>query len=154
MTAAEMSARPIVQCSRLSAVWRASFSHSPGSYWFDWKFVFGIRSTPSGKRAVWCAVHVSSLWTTASASTTPAAHATYQPNGRRTQIQPTNDRSTDGSSAQSQTRASVADVGSWNCVIRWWTPFHWMTYGFSCASVDAMSDEKKSGIAMNDAIAH
>src|SRR5436190_7492487 len=51
-------------------------------------------------------------------------------------------------------RASVALVGSCQVVQIPLQPFHWMTWGFSCASVDDISAQKKSGMPMNDAIAH
>jgi hypothetical protein len=50
-------------------------------------------------------------------------------------------------------RASVPDVGSWYVVWSFPPLVHCTTRGFSCARVEAISDEKKSGIAMKDAIA-
>src|SRR5947208_633861 len=89
------------------------------------------------------------------AITIAAAHETYQPYGMRMQIHPTSESRSGGRSAQSQMRASVALVGSCHVVqIPFLQPFHWMRYGFSCASVEHISAQKKSGIAMNDAIAH
>src|SRR3954451_20058056 len=155
MPTIESTATPIVQWERDSAVSRAIVSHSPGSYWFDAALVVGIRSTPHGKRATWCSVHRSSRCTTATASTMPAAHAMYQPKRTRVQKYPISDSTSAGTIAHSQMRASVALVGSCHVVHSpFLHPFHWMTCGRSCASVDAINEEKKSGIAMNDAIAH
>src|SRR4051794_7181052 len=85
----------------------------------------------------------------------PAPQAMYQPYFTRVQRYPTSDRTRGGTSAQSQMRASVALVGSCHAVqIPWRQPVHWMTCGFSSASVAAMSEVKNSGIPMNDAIAH
>src|SRR5215467_12063730 len=95
-----------------------------------------------------------SLCTTAIAITIPAAQAMYQPYGILVHTYPISDRSSGGRSAHNQMRVSVDPVGSCHVVrIPCLPPCHWMTRAFSSASVAAMSDEKKSGIAVNEAIA-
>ena len=72
----EMAAIAIVQCDRLSAVSRAMRSHCPASNWFDCTFVFGIRSTPIGKRSAWCSAQMFTRCTTARAITIAATQET------------------------------------------------------------------------------